>query len=743
VFVLSYVKVARQEFAPKNTFDAFFPFVVAAADPQNGLEYQPYAIGERLRSSLGWGVGGDFVDLFTEGLEKRKFLTSESPDGRRFWTAAAARPDAGQAEADIDHLKAAFFEFTDDLSGLWLHNVNADERLYSLATALVTNRLFSADALQEYADREVEDLVGPAPEGATLSGPDFDYLCARFIQTCHKNDLRSFNALVGLANIGVVTQLANFFHHRTDDIEKTGSPTLILDGPFLLDYAGLNGEVRRADAAIIIDSARQRNCKIWAFRHSIAEARDIVNAVVLSDPRERYGPLAAALRNRSVTIENLEAFLDDPFGIINRLNIVDSIFDVDRKTHKWEDEDFTEDDWQAVYAKLLGWKDLARKRDCQSILGVMRLRASHFTKNPWDTRFFLLTSNSGLARLAKEACVGQNLIDENQVGPAISRNEFAAIVWLAGDPKNRNEAITSHLLAAAQGMLARDRSLVDKVREYTENLSDGRKEFVDAVLQTELSYELLQDITLGNPDRITDDSFDRVINTLVEQGKIAGAQEARAEDKRATRRLREEATAAKADREIAEEAARSAAQLADSADRTRALAEARADAALAEKEQAEQARRDSEAQARQNLDIATRARTAIEGVLTGTEADWTRVAGRIERGVAGFLVIVVLILAAATAFFGWELRQATGVAVAIFVCLVAAVAVMNDTIKSARAKLQQDWVEAWIRRALKNNVRRLERRMGLPSPFIVIQQIEGRVRISNKDAVLGELEKRI
>jgi hypothetical protein len=348
-----------------------------------------------------------------------------------------------------------------------------------------------------------------------------------------------------------------------------------------------------------------------------------------------------------------------------------------------------------------------------------------------------------LARLAKEACVGQNLIDENQVGPAISRNEFAAIVWLAGDPKNRNEAITSHLLAAAQGMLARDRSLVDKVREYTENLSDGRKEFVDAVLQTELSYELLQDITLGNPDRITDDSFDRVINTLVEQGKIAGAQEARAEDKRATRRLREEATAAKADREIAEEAARSAAQLADSADRTRALAEARADAALAEKEQAEQARRDSEAQARQNLDIATRARTAIEGVLTGTEADWTRVAGRIERGVAGFLVIVVLILAAATAFFGWELRQATGVAVAIFVCLVAAVAVMNDTIKSARAKLQQDWVEAWIRRALKNNVRRLERRMGLPSPFIVIQQIEGRVRISNKDAVLGELEKRI
>lgn len=741
IFVRSYLVVARREYVPKNSFDAFFPFVVAAADPRDGLVYDPYAIAGSLKG-LGWAVGGDFVGLFTEGLTQRGLLTPEDNNKVRRWTAASVRPDDGQTDDAIEHLKQSFFDFTESMSGLLLHNVSADQRLNDFATSLATNRLFSMSALQQYAERELTEPVDYSEKSGGISLQDFDYLCARFINHAHKNDEKSFNALLVLANIGVVTQLTNFFHNRTDTLEKTGSPILVLDGPFLIDYAGFNGEVRRADAALIVEAARQRGSKIWAFKHSVNEARDIVKAVVLSDPRERFGPLAVALRNGSVTVEILNGFLEDAFGMIGRLGIIDSFFDI-KGNHRWEEEDFNDADWQAVYAKLAGWNEIARRRDCDSILGIMRQRRGAATSNPWDSQLFLLTSNAVLATLVKKACVEQGILQADKVGPAISRNEFAAILWLAGDQNNKTEVVATHLLAAAQGMLARDKGMIDKVKEYTENLEVNRRELVDAIVQTELSYELLQDITLGDPNRVTDDSVQRVIDTLIDQGRLAGIQEAKAEEKIATRRLREQADAAKLALEASEGVALEATAQAAEADRIRQQAEARTAAAESLAQKAESERQSQELEASRQLIAARAAREVTAGVLAGRERAWSATARQTGTMVAVVAVIAALILAALIAFAGWLVRQALVTGVIVVVILGTGVLnVINDTVKSRRDRWIASKSESLARVRLKRPIHQFERDLELPVGFVRTDHTGERVSIKNRDEIFEFLEKR-
>lgn len=737
LFVLSYLKVAKEQYVPKSTFEAFFPFVVAAAEPVAGSKYEPLAIAESLRKALGWPVNSDFVDLFTADLARRGFITAENAQEERFWTEAAARPSDDGSAAEIEHLQESFFAFTENVSSLFLHNVSAEDRLHALAVSLVTNRLFSIDALQEYAARGEIDIPELSPEGSSLSGKEFEYLCARFIKHTHEEDQRSFTALLALANIGVVTQLANFFHKRTDDIEQTGSPDIILDGPFLIDLIGLNGGTRRADAEIVVDSARRQSCRIGAFRHSISEAVDIVKAVRLADPTRRYGPLAAALRNKQVSEETLDGFLDDPFGIVERMELLDFFIDVKSNRNRWQEDDFTEADWQAVYAKLSGWNDLPRRRDCDSVLGIMRIRAGAATRSPWRSKCFLLTSNEGLAQYAKQACVEQNLTNYDEVGPAISRNEFAAVLWLAGDKENKNEIVTTHLLSAAQGLLARDKQMIERLVEYTENLSGDDQRLVRAIVQTEISYELLQDTTLGNPDRFTDESVGLVVQRLIEKGREEGDAAAREEETRAAQRVRERAERAEIARNEADQRANAAEQKANQA--LISVDEARQAHLSAQQlvEAAEVEKKKLSDQVSQILVQSQRQRDIISGLLEGAEGDWTKIWQNRLFLAKGLSSGAALLLASMVVLFTWYLRgMTTALPVLALSLLVGFLAATNDWFKSKREKKEDEVAKKWALSAMASGIVRVQKRIGLSASRIEIDFVGRVVKIKNKDEIL-------
>ena len=385
LLALSYVYVSRDKAHASNVFGGFLPFVLAAGNPVAGARLDTHAIGRRLRDGFGWDVSGDFVSLYV-GDMLREGLVERRGD-ELYWTDAVQ--ETGEA-AEVSALRSAFLEFSEGLAGTLFHNLGAEERLHQLATALVTNRLFSTNSLEAFAS--VDNDERPTD--------DIDYVCARFVRHCYRSDRPNYDALILLAQLGIICQLGTFFSRPPPTERVTGRLHLILDGPFLVDLLGFGGEDRRADAALTTKLARERKARIAVFAHSVDEARDVIRGVLLNDPALRFGPTAAALRNGSVSQAILDAFVQTPRQIVEGSKLVDEIISNNDRRLGSGAEFFDEDDWQVLFGLLSGWtKDLARRRDCDSVRNVMRLRRGAASSGVWGAGAVMLTSNLSFARI--------------------------------------------------------------------------------------------------------------------------------------------------------------------------------------------------------------------------------------------------------------------------------------------------------------------------------------------------------
>lgn len=719
LFVVSYLQVAKQQLAPQNRFEAFYPFIVSAAEPHTDKQFDSIETARRLREAFGWPVGADFVDLFTNDLIRRGLLRSVDQRGtvQHFWTTDAQDESSSEIDTEVNHLRDSFWRFSEDLAALFLHNMDAEGRLHQLAILIASNQLFSHDSLSEYAERATST-------SKIVDSEDFEYVSAKFILWAKKADDRSFKALSILANLGVVTQLASFFHRRTDGVEKTGSPTIILDGPLLLDIAGFNGPDRHHDTQLLLELAHNRGCKVWIFRHSVYEAKDIVKAVLMSAPGERFGPLALALRNKQVSQDALQLFLDDPVGITERMGVCDRILDVNPDKFKTNSDSFTEEDWRSIYGALSGWKsDLARARDSDSVAGVMRLRDSHASKNPWDTRYLLLTSNVLLAQIVTTVCSQLDLTREDDIGPLIARSEFAALLWLSGDPANKREIVSSHLMAAAQGVLAQDRRLVERLKEYSANVSAERREFVDAVAQTELSYEMLQNVTLGDPRRVDDNAIQAVIDGLLDEGRREGAAETSRRHRESRRKLREDTHLAQAERDEAKSGEIAAKEEAQRIEVARAVANAEKTSAL------------------QRAAIELKRRKQIEDVLDGVigsaENDVSRTYAFCRALSHWLFYILFFAVGCSASVIAYSLKGSSGVFTVFLVFGAGTLFSISEWAKASRGHFV-DWLSAkLIRRRLEKGKRRLLRQLKIVSPAVIAEFSGTQIRFLNRAEILA------
>lgn len=733
LLALSYVFVSRDKAHTSNVFGGFLPFVLAAAKPVSGTKVDPHNVGRRLREGFGWDVGGDFVSLYAGDLLREGLVERRGED--LFWTDAVAKTDE---VPEIEALRLAFFEFSESLAGNLFHNLGAEERLHQLATALVTNRLFSTDTLEAFASIDDADEKPPT---------DVDYVCARFVRHCFRHDQGNFDALLVLAQLGIICQLGTFFSRPPPTERITGRLLLVLDGPFLVDLLGFGGEDRRADAALTVKLARERKARIVVFAHSVDEARDVIRGVLLNEPALRFGPTAAALRNGSVSQPMLDIFVQTPRQIVEGSKLVDEIISHNDRRLGTGAEFFDNEDWQVLFGNLSGWtKDLARKRDCDSVRDVMRLRKGASSSGVWGAGAVMLTSNLRLARISKQVSVDRDLIDPTSIGPVISRFQLAALLWWAGGSKEKTEIASAHLMASASAFLSRDGTLVRKVQQYALGVDTQRRELVDAFVRTPLSYEFLQDATLGGSLDVDERAVSHVLDRLVEHGREEGAQVERAKVQAQIDQERAVAEAAEAAIQKLAEAKRAAEMAAVQSESERASAEVARAAAEAEvaayreaRDAAEASAREREGLALREIERARRSHAIVIGLLQSREAVWSgtyRVVV-VWVGVARWVLIAALCVGVAifstaatkNAGMGWFLG-----AIAFFSGLGA-----TRLFDGGRA-WEREVTRKLCRSLLEPQRTQLNDELGARAPDVVLDISEAGVSISNKEEIVAAFD---
>jgi hypothetical protein len=281
------------------------------------------------------------------------------------------------------------------------------------------------------------------------------------------------------------------------------------------------------------------------------------------------------------------------------------------------------------------------------------------------------------------------------------------------------------LLSAASALLTRDRGLIKSVQVYASGIEGQQRELVQAFVGNSLSYEFLQDATLGGTRPVDEQSVDLVLHRLVEHGRAEGAEE----ERKATVSKMQSERDAKADAERRAQGAIEAAEVAE----TRAAAAQRA-AQAAERSAISQAE-----QARKEMARVDRVAAQFRTLLSGREGTWQRH----HRTAAGFstalrwiAIVGLCALISLLSLTAVDVGVALGVAVTTFVSLCG----LMTTHLFDRGRELESQLADWItKKLLEEPMQTLNNELGPAAPAVEVQIDHAGIRISNKEQIVSAL----
>ena len=90
------------------------------------------------------------------------------------------------------------------------------------------------------------------------------------------------------------------------------------------------------------------------------------------------------------------------------------------------------------------------------------------------TKHLLVTRNPLLSKLSRRFCLENDLIGPGDVGPAIHQRQLSTAVWLrTGLWDEADEVPKRYVLAACERVLELKKTVIDKVRSESRNLTPG------------------------------------------------------------------------------------------------------------------------------------------------------------------------------------------------------------------------------------------------------------------------------
>ena len=173
------------------------------------------------------------------------------------------------------------------------------------------------------------------------------------------------------------------------------------------------------------------------------------------------------------------------------------------------------------------------------------MRQGHLTSDLFDSKFVLVSRNGVLVQHVRRKCRELGTIDATSVPPIVHRRQLATIAWLRTGLSSQGKEIPKrHLLAACERVLRLRKGLIEKVRSFTDTLSEETRPQIEALLTQDRSTQVLMDLTHNLPNVITNDNFDLLVDamkaSLIEDEKNKHEIQRSNERREARRKLRAE-----------------------------------------------------------------------------------------------------------------------------------------------------------------------------------------------------------
>jgi hypothetical protein len=478
---------------------------------------------EVVRDTYGISMTTDVAEEFIPRLVQSRLLKTNiesSTHGIYTWVRPAQSPEHEQDLNNnvdiIEQIGSEFREYVNTFPTLFTITLRGDE-----LTDLLFDWLISNDSALRNASHTLENFGEDGSENEKSSGSyakkpyqrEGDYLCAKFVTHLKKAKPVLFDHIAQISSAVLLSEVILEIKTPKHKMEALKDFTVFLDGPFVMDILGLSGLERHQNAKYIFSKIVTFGARMYVFSHSLEEIRSNLSGVLNRPAHLRTGPTGDAIRQNAVSEDYARAVMNGPETFVETagMQILDARIGVSVADGRYFDETVM----SQFGDELRGWSnDMARKRDAQSVAGIMRRRRGRQNRDVFKLSHVLLSHNPGLCRIAHRFCVDEGLIAPDQIGPAIHQRKIAALVWITAGTDERLEISRRQLVANCAVAVRSRPDVIDAMRAKLAEVRPELKEQFDALLSRPRSVQLAMDLTLASENAVKENNIESVFEMI-------------------------------------------------------------------------------------------------------------------------------------------------------------------------------------------------------------------------------------
>lgn len=424
-------------------------------------------------------------------------------------------------ERKAQHLLERFVEYCNVQHNESLTEQEAEKVLLSFVKEHDLDLLF--------VDGHPQSLLPPA--SATLSQR---YLVHKFVYNAYESDPTIFRFILDFS-LGHIFANALVFEEESIGVDHDvlGGCSLYLDSGFLFEITGINEEDRRSAFVEFLAALRRYGGKLFVFRHTYDEFRGIIESSLQWIDNKYYDPTLASKATRffvenGYTASDVEQFIinvdptlenncieikDAPDPMVDTIHQEDVIAIKNLIVDIYKNGNDRFDEYDKVYTI---------DRDVKSISNVYKLRQGSRPTKIEDVTHIFVTENASLA-LASRKFEKSLQSDRFFSIPAVVTDVFFGTVLWMNLPKDMTRMNERRLIAACYAAFQPNRSLIKKFADTADRLQrSGSITGTDVTLlkQSRVARNLLQDETLGDPERFTDQTALDILHEIRQQIRL-------------------------------------------------------------------------------------------------------------------------------------------------------------------------------------------------------------------------------
>jgi hypothetical protein len=537
--LMAFAFVSQEIFEQSDILTALLPFFKPLIAEQSGALFDKEKLAAQVRAVYGWNLTTDTIDLLSTRLSKKGWIQRTHEKSNEL--AYICRLDASSLEQDSPNEQVS--ETLNTIGNLFLNYLGKEVgTLFSFSYDsyalremilywLVQKRAFDRESLLKASElnEDISVLFNRAKSRRTVGKDKYsreeDYLCARFVQHLFKEHSFYFEKLVRIAAVALVVEVALAIRNPPSN-KNSSSLDVFFDAPFVMNFLGLSGRGKQGLAEYIVKALSDLKIRLFIFRHSCDEIRQILQAMLSQTQDRRYGPTALAMKLNLVDSGFVSRVATNTDLIVEKagFKIVDYNPNLEAKEHQFFNGDDIDD-----FAHLLPWddsqredadqyysldKEQAKRRDSLSIAYIMRKRGGGQSTDFFRSRYAFVSHNATLCRLAKKYCVEHCSLSPGSVSPAVHQSEISAILWLALGNAEKVEISRQSLLDQCEAIVAASPEAIEGTKKRLKAIKPEHAAQIDFLLGEPRSIQLALDLTLGSGFVATPRDGERILAEL-------------------------------------------------------------------------------------------------------------------------------------------------------------------------------------------------------------------------------------